>query len=171
MGKAKYDYLMDKASDKDTFKAVMFACKMIREGKTPQNAIRTASRYYDCDMAEVAKLIGQRGGRTRGERIAEIKSKIAKKNAEEEGKAKARQLIAKCIWEHDGKPFFISHEEKRLSEETGFPQNWFKTARMKMREEGLLDWETISDTEGRVIGTWFRFSDEAKGAFHGQSQL
>ena len=30
--KAKYDYLMDKASDKDTFKAVMFARKMIRQG-------------------------------------------------------------------------------------------------------------------------------------------
>lgn len=153
---AKYDYLMDIASDKDTFKAVMFACKMIREGKIPQNAIRIASRYYDCDMGEVAKLVGQRGGRTNSERITERASKIAKKKAEEAGKAKARQLIIECIREHDGKPFFISHEERRLSDETGFPQNWFRTERMKMREEGLLDWETIKDAEGHVIGTWFK---------------
>lgn len=154
MSKAKYDYLMDKASDKETFKAVMFACKMIREGKTPSIAIRTASRYYDCDMSEVASLVGQRGGRTNGEKSA----RIAKKKSESDGKAKARKLITECIRKHDGKPFYISHEEKRLSEETGLPQNWFRTAREQMRSEGLLDWETIKDQEGHVIGTWFKFS-------------
>ena len=154
MSKAKYDYLMDKASDKDTFKAVMFACKMIRQGSLPSNAIRTASRYYDCDMSEVAQLVGQRGGRTNGEKIA----KVTKKNSEDAGKAKARKLIAECIRKHDGKPFFISHEEKRLSDETGLPQRWFRNAREQMRDEGLLNWETIKDSDGNVIGTWFSFN-------------
>ena len=79
MGKAKFDYLMDKASDKDVFKAVMFACKMIREGTYAGQAIRTASRYYDCDMDEVAKLVCQRGGRRNAEKKSHNASK--KKNA------------------------------------------------------------------------------------------
>lgn len=153
MRKSKYDYLMDKASDKDTFKAVMFACKMIRQGTLPGNAIRIAARYYDCDMSEVAKLVGQRGGRINSEKI----EKSTKKKTEVVEKTKARKLIEDCIRKHDGKPFFISHEEKRLSDETGFPQNWFRRAREQMRDEGVLDWETIKDSDGHVIGTWFVF--------------
>jgi hypothetical protein len=153
MSKAKYEYLMDK-TDKDTFKAVMFACKMIREGALPANAIRKASWYYDCDMSEVARLVGQRGGRTNGEK----KAKVIKKKTEDAQKEKARRLIEDCIRKHDGKPFFISHEEKRLSDETGFPQNLFRKAREQMRDEGLLNWETIKDSDGHIIGTWFLFS-------------
>ncbi len=67
MAKAKYDYIMDYISDKDTYKAVMFAAKMMREGKDKQQAIRTASRYYDVDMTDVAHYLGQRGGRRRVE--------------------------------------------------------------------------------------------------------
>ncbi len=67
MAKAKYDYIMDYISDKDTYKAVMFAVKMMREGKDKQQAIRTASRYYDVDMTDVAHYLGQRGGRRRAE--------------------------------------------------------------------------------------------------------
>ena len=67
MSKARYDYLMDYISDKDVFKAVMFAAKMIRNGKNKAQAIRIASRYYDVDMSDVAHYLGQRGGRKRAE--------------------------------------------------------------------------------------------------------
>lgn len=157
MAKAMYDYLMDKASDVDTYKAVMFASKMIRDGRSPSNAIRIASRYYDCDMSEVAKLVGQRGGRTNAEKRHEKAIKASKKKTEDDGKKKARELITKVIELHDGNPFFITHEEKKLSEETGYPVNWFRRAREQMREEGILDWETLKDPDGSVIGTWFIF--------------
>ena len=157
MGKVFYDYLMDLAPDKSTFKAVMFACNMIRDGTNPGQAIRTASRYYDVDMDDVARLVGQRGGRRNAEKRsakAERKKEIAEK---EKAKQKARKLEIEMIKSHDGKPFFISHEEKRLADENEMPITWFKNARNAMREEGVLNWETITDEEGRVIGTWFNF--------------
>jgi recombinational DNA repair protein RecR len=67
MSKAKYDYLMDYIPNKDVYKAVMFACKMRREGVSVENAIRRASKYYDVDMSEVAHYMGQRGSRKRSE--------------------------------------------------------------------------------------------------------
>ena len=63
MAKARYDYIMDYIDDKDTYKAVMFACKMIREGRSFNQAIRTASRYYDVDMDDVRHYVSQRGRR------------------------------------------------------------------------------------------------------------
>lgn len=68
MAKTKYDYVMDYISDKDVFKAVMFACKMIRNGTSPNNAIRKAANYYDVDMTDVAHYVGQRGARISSER-------------------------------------------------------------------------------------------------------
>lgn len=44
MSKAKYDYIMDYIADKDTYKAVMFACRMIRQGTNYNQAIRTACK-------------------------------------------------------------------------------------------------------------------------------
>lgn len=67
MAKAKYAYNMDYIPDKDVYKAVMFARKMRRDGRTAENAIRIASRYYDVDMSDVAKYMGQVGGRKRAE--------------------------------------------------------------------------------------------------------
>lgn len=67
MSKAKYDYLMDYIIDKSVYKAVSFAASMIRKGTGKAQAIRTASRYYDVDMSEVAHYLGQRGGRKRAE--------------------------------------------------------------------------------------------------------
>lgn len=61
--KPKYEYVMDYIADKDVYKAVMFACKMMRNGTSANNAIRKASMYYDVDMSDVAKYVGQRGGR------------------------------------------------------------------------------------------------------------
>lgn len=68
MAKAKYDYVMDYISDRDTFKAVMWACNMIREGASPSIAIRRASRYYGVDMSDVVHYVGQRGSRVAHER-------------------------------------------------------------------------------------------------------
>ena len=67
MSKAKYDYLMDYIPDKAVYKAVMFACEMIRQGKGFWQAIRTASRYYDVDMEDVRHYVSQRGGRKMNE--------------------------------------------------------------------------------------------------------
>lgn len=63
MSKPKYDYIMDYISDKDTYKAVMFACKMIRDGRDFNSAIRIACRYYDTDMDDVRHYVSQRGRR------------------------------------------------------------------------------------------------------------
>jgi len=67
MAKAKYNYLMDFIPDKNVYKAVMFAAKMMRTGTGKAQAIRTASRYYDVDMSDVAHYLGQRGGRKSAE--------------------------------------------------------------------------------------------------------
>lgn len=56
-------YLMDYIPDKDLFKAIMFARKMIRGGERPQIAITQAAKYYRKDPADVAFYVGQAGGR------------------------------------------------------------------------------------------------------------
>lgn len=68
MSKAKYQYIMDYIDDKAVYAAVIFACKMLREGTSYWQAIRTASRYYDVDMDEVAHFVAQRGSRRQKER-------------------------------------------------------------------------------------------------------
>lgn len=68
MAKPKYDYVMDYIEDKDVFRAVMFAAKLIRDGRSANNAVRIASRYYDVDMSDVAHYLGQRGARRRNEK-------------------------------------------------------------------------------------------------------
>ena len=73
--KPKYDYLMDYIPDKDLYKAVMFACKIMRGGTTPELAIRRAAKYYDVDMSDVAHYVGQRGNRIKEERKEEKKTR------------------------------------------------------------------------------------------------
>ena len=46
--------------DKDLFKAVMFAKKMINSGQPAGLAIYKAARYYGVDQSEVARLAGQK---------------------------------------------------------------------------------------------------------------
>jgi hypothetical protein len=46
----------------------MFACKMIRDGKDFNSAIRTACRYYDTDMDDVRHYVSQRGRRRQVEK-------------------------------------------------------------------------------------------------------
>ena len=67
MAKPKYEYEMDYISDKPTYKAVMFARKMMRDGLRAPVAIRKAAYYYDVDMSDVAHYVGQVGGRKRQE--------------------------------------------------------------------------------------------------------
>lgn len=62
-GKKRHSYQMDYIADKDLYRAVMFARKMISEGTAIGLAIYRAATYYGYDSSEVAKYIGQRGGR------------------------------------------------------------------------------------------------------------
>lgn len=66
--KAKYKYVMDYIDDKNTYKAVMFACKLLQNGTGFHQAIRTASYYWDADMDEVRKYVAQRAHRLNSER-------------------------------------------------------------------------------------------------------
>ena len=68
MSKAKYNYSMDYIPEKDLYKAVMFARKMRRDGRSAENAIRIASRYYGVDMSDIAHYMGQVGGRIKAEK-------------------------------------------------------------------------------------------------------
>ena len=63
----KYKYAMDYIADKNTYKAVMFACQMIREGRGPGVACRIAAHYYGVDQQDVHHYVSQRGGRRRAE--------------------------------------------------------------------------------------------------------
>ena len=68
MSIAKHQYVMDYIDDPVLFKAVMFACSMIRNGQSVSVAIRKASKYYNRDMSDIAFYVGQRGGRRKAER-------------------------------------------------------------------------------------------------------
>ena len=65
MAVPKHAYVMDYISDKDTYRAVMFARKMIRDGTRPSIAIRKAAYYYQVDMSDVAHYVAQTGGRSK----------------------------------------------------------------------------------------------------------
>jgi hypothetical protein len=56
-------YQMDYIEDKELYKAVMFARKMIRQGKKPAIANSRAAQYYRLPVSDVAKYTGQTGGR------------------------------------------------------------------------------------------------------------
>ena len=60
--KGKRRYAMDYIPDRRLYAAVMFARKMIREGKPPGVAITVAANHYDFPVGAVARHIGQAGG-------------------------------------------------------------------------------------------------------------
>ena len=60
---SNWAYDMDYIDDKDTFKAVMWVCKMLKEGKTYNSAIGIACRYYDVNPNDVRHFVAQRSGR------------------------------------------------------------------------------------------------------------
>ena len=64
MAVARHKYMMDYISDKDTYKAVMYACKLISQyGKDYHTAVRIASHHYGVDMDDVRHYMSQRAGR------------------------------------------------------------------------------------------------------------
>jgi hypothetical protein len=63
-GKKRSAYKMDFIADKELYKAVMFAKKMIKDGTRIDIAIYRAATYYGYSSSDVAHYIGQRGGRT-----------------------------------------------------------------------------------------------------------
>jgi hypothetical protein len=65
MAKRKKKYAMDFIEDKELFKAVMFARKMMGQGTPPAVANTRAAEYYGYEAGEVAHYTGQVGGRKR----------------------------------------------------------------------------------------------------------
>ena len=59
----KSKYAMDYIKDKNVYKAVMFACRMIREGRHPAGACEIAADYYGVSQKKVHHYVSQRGGR------------------------------------------------------------------------------------------------------------
>lgn len=62
---ANHAYSMDYISDKDTFRAVMFACKLLKGGKSYTKSIAIACDYYGVNPDDVRHFVAQRGGRAR----------------------------------------------------------------------------------------------------------
>mgnify|MGYP006923245020 CR=1 FL=1 len=68
---ANHAYPMDYIEDKDTYKAVMFACKLLKQGKSYTSAVGIACNYYDANPEDVRHYLSQRSGRKQ----ANIKNK------------------------------------------------------------------------------------------------
>lgn len=60
---ANHAYAMDYIDNKDTYKAVMFACKLLQQGKSYTSAIGIACNYYDANPEDVKHFVSQRSGR------------------------------------------------------------------------------------------------------------
>ena len=60
---ANHPYSMDFISDKNTFKAVMFACELLKKGESYTKAIGVACRYYGANPDDVRHYVSQRSGR------------------------------------------------------------------------------------------------------------
>lgn len=56
-------YSMDYIDDPNTFKAVMFACDLLKEGRSYTKAIGIASSYYKVNPDDVRHFVSQRSGR------------------------------------------------------------------------------------------------------------
>lgn len=65
---ANHGYLMDYIDDKNLYRAVMFACKMIRNGDSYTRAIGVASNYYKVNPNDVRHFVSQRSARTQANR-------------------------------------------------------------------------------------------------------
>lgn len=68
---ASHPYSMDYISDRATYKAVMFACDLLKQGKSYTSAIGIACRYYEANPDDVRHFVSQRSGRKQ----ANIKSR------------------------------------------------------------------------------------------------
>jgi len=63
-----HPYSMDYISDKATYRAVMFACKLLQEGNNYTKAIGVACRYYKANPDDVRHFVSQRGARKQANR-------------------------------------------------------------------------------------------------------
>lgn len=68
---ANHAYPMDYIEDKGTYKAVMFACQLLKQGKSYTSAVGIACNYYDANPEDVRHYLSQRSGRKQ----ANIKNK------------------------------------------------------------------------------------------------
>jgi hypothetical protein len=66
----KRRFRMDYISNKQLFKAVMFARSMMRKGTSPARANHVAASYYGFSTEQVAHYTGQCAGTTAGRRRA-----------------------------------------------------------------------------------------------------
>lgn len=64
MAKKQDQYIMGYIKDKDVYKAVMFACSLLKKGKSYHDAVRIAASYYDADIEQVRHYMSQRSGRS-----------------------------------------------------------------------------------------------------------
>ena len=67
---SSYAYSMDYIDDKDTYKAVMFACNLLKKGNSWTKAIGVASSYYDVNPDDVRHFVSQRSGRKRANKMS-----------------------------------------------------------------------------------------------------
>ena len=58
-----HPYLMDYIDNKDTFKAVMYACNLLKRGTSYTKAIGVASSFYEVNPDDVRHFVSQRSGR------------------------------------------------------------------------------------------------------------
>ena len=59
-----HGYLMDYIDDPNLYKAVMFACRLLRQGKTINKAVGVASNYYKVNPNDVRHFVSQRSSRS-----------------------------------------------------------------------------------------------------------
>lgn len=61
-------YSMDYIDDKNTYKAVMFACELLKKGNSFTKAIGIACNYYKANPADVRHFVSQRGARKQADK-------------------------------------------------------------------------------------------------------
>lgn len=61
---ANHAYSMDYIDDKNTYKAVMFACNLLKKGNSYTKSVAIASKYYDANPDDVRHFLSQRSGRS-----------------------------------------------------------------------------------------------------------
>lgn len=68
-------YTMDYIPDKTLYAAVMFACKMIREGESAPLAMSIAANYYGVARSDVNFYVSQRSGRRKKTKTSSTKGR------------------------------------------------------------------------------------------------
>lgn len=63
-----HPYVMDYIDDPPTYKAVMWAVDMLKEGESYNKAVAIASRYYGANPQDVMHFLSQRSSRSQANR-------------------------------------------------------------------------------------------------------